>query len=88
MFLWRTDENYHQILPSLSVSLTLWVAKDPKCLHVRLTDAQAGLSLYCKHLSSCWFCHASAYHDDPKFSDRQVLANSADPDQSAPRGAA
>ena len=27
------------------------------------------------------------YQNDPKFSDRQVLANSADPDQTAPRGA-
>ena len=24
------------------------------------------------------------YHNDPKFSDRQVLANSADPNQTAP----
>ena len=28
-----------------------------------------------------------SYHNDPKFSDRLVLANSADPDQTAPRGA-
>ena len=27
------------------------------------------------------------YHNDPKFSDRQVWANSADRDQTAPRGA-
>ena len=27
------------------------------------------------------------YRNDPKFSDRYVLANSADPDQTAPRGA-
>ena len=27
------------------------------------------------------------YHNDPKFLDRQVWANSADPDQTAPRGA-
>ena len=27
------------------------------------------------------------YSTDPKFSDRQVRANSADPDQTAPRGA-
>ena len=27
------------------------------------------------------------YHNDPKFSDRQVWANSVDPDQTAPRGA-
>ena len=27
------------------------------------------------------------YHNDPKFSDRLILANSADPDQTAPRGA-
>ena len=26
-------------------------------------------------------------HNDPKFSNRQVHANSADPDQTAPRGA-
>ena len=27
------------------------------------------------------------YHNDPMFSDRLVWANSADPDQTAPRGA-
>ena len=27
------------------------------------------------------------YRNDPKFLDRQVWANSADPDQTAPRGA-
>ena len=27
------------------------------------------------------------YRNDPKFTDRQVWANSADPDQTAPRGA-
>ena len=27
------------------------------------------------------------YHNVPKFSDRQYWANSADPDQTAPRGA-
>ena len=30
---------------------------------------------------------SSKYRNDPKFSDRQVSANSADPDQTAPRGA-
>ena len=29
----------------------------------------------------------SVNRNDPKFSDRYVLANSADPDQTAPRGA-
>ena len=29
----------------------------------------------------------TVYHNDPKFLDRQVWANSADPDQTAPRGA-
>ena len=28
-----------------------------------------------------------AYRNDPKFSDRYTWANSADPDQTAPRGA-
>ena len=32
-------------------------------------------------------CHMSNYRNDLKFSDRQVWANSADPDQTAPRGA-
>ena len=30
---------------------------------------------------------ASKYRNDPKFSDRYAWANSADPDQTAPRGA-
>ena len=29
----------------------------------------------------------ASYRNDPKFSDRQVWANSADPEQTAPRGA-
>ena len=29
----------------------------------------------------------SYYRNDPKFSDRQVRANDADPDHTAPRGA-
>ena len=29
----------------------------------------------------------TAYRNDPKFSDKHVRANSADPDQTAPRGA-
>ena len=28
----------------------------------------------------------TSYHNDPKFSDRYAWANSADPDQTAPRG--
>ena len=31
--------------------------------------------------------HTLKQRNDPKFSDRQVWANSADPDQTAPRGA-
>ena len=31
--------------------------------------------------------HENLYRNDPKFSDRQAWANSADPDQTAPRGA-
>ena len=40
-----------------------------------------------------WFSHDAAqiiffnYRNDPKFLDKQVRANSADPDQTAPRGA-
>ena len=32
-------------------------------------------------------CLIIDYRNDPKFSDRQFWANSADPDQTAPRGA-
>ena len=38
------------------------------------------ISLYAGH----WI---SMYRNDPKFSDRYAWANSADPDQTAPRGA-
>ena len=31
--------------------------------------------------------YVNIYRNVPKFSDRQVWANSADPDQTAPRGA-
>ena len=31
--------------------------------------------------------YIQVYCNDPKFSDREVWANSADPDQTAPRGA-
>ena len=31
--------------------------------------------------------HMYMYRNDPKFSDRYAWANSADPDQNAPRGA-
>ena len=31
--------------------------------------------------------HQNSYRNDPKFSDRYAWANSADPDQTAPRGA-
>ena len=30
--------------------------------------------------------HMAGYHNDPKFLDRYAWANSADPDQTAPRG--
>ena len=33
------------------------------------------------------FCNNAHYRNDPKFSDRLFWANSADPDQTAPRGA-
>ena len=32
-------------------------------------------------------CEKQRYRNDPKFSDRLIWANSADPDQTAPRGA-
>ena len=33
------------------------------------------------------FLTVHVYRNDPKFSDKKVLANSADPDQTAPIGA-
>ena len=32
-------------------------------------------------------CHLGSYRNGPKFSERYAWANSADPDQTAPRGA-
>ena len=40
----------------------------------------------CLHILHCILL-ILAYHNDPKFSDRLVWANSADPDQTVPRGA-
>ena len=37
--------------------------------------------------SNTIFVHIYAYRNDPKCSDREIWANSADPDQTAPRGA-
>ena len=39
--------------------------------------------------NSCLYLTAmkDTYRNDPKFSDRYAWANSADPDQTAPRGA-
>ena len=43
------------------------------------------LDLYLSHaMKKPAFC---IYSNDPKFSDTQALANSVDPDQTAPRGA-
>ena len=36
---------------------------------------------------SCIVLQKLSYRNDPKFSDRYAWANSADPDQTAPRGA-
>ena len=43
---------------------------------------------YLISIAYCLFFHCiqSVYRNDPKFSDTQALANSADPDQTAPRG--
>ena len=86
---------------------TQWVPKDPSlglssCGQRRLWSdwaaAQADLSLRWAHKPFYWFCHEAAhfynYINDPKFSDRQVMANrqaiakrgSVDLEQTAPRG--
>ena len=49
------------------------------------------IKLYCFTVISCQILlilyMIFIYHNDPKFSDRYAWANSADPDQTAPRGA-
>ena len=48
-----------------------------------VTDSEATLHFYfCKYL--LYFLIKHCYRNVPKFSDRQVWANSADPDQTAP----
>ena len=45
---------------------------------------------YCLMSNDCYErvgMHNLTYRNDPKFSDRYTWANSADPDQTAPRGA-
>ena len=48
--------------------------------------AAVNFILVCSFVESEIF-YEQKYHNDPKFLDRQVWANSADPDQTAPRGA-
>ena len=76
-----------------------WVLSYPLSAQRRLwsdwADAQADLSLCWAHSHFVGFVMSwlksiyskMNYHNDPKFSDRQVWANSVDPDQTAPRGA-
>ena len=47
------------------------------------------IDLHLKSIWTLWTGHQKEkyYHNDPKFSDRYALAKSADPDQTAPRGA-
>ena len=53
-------------------------------VNIRATDF-----LVCLHLlfKLSFYQKKKTYRNDRNFSDRQVLASSADPDQTAPRGA-
>ena len=51
----------------------------------KLLKEESDLSLHCLLALIC--TKTSEYRNDPKFSDRSAWANSADPDQTAPRGA-
>ena len=60
-------------------------------------ESESDLALHCLQTSVCWktcdhvylsyFNKTFIYRNDHKFLDTQALANSADPDQTAPRGA-
>ena len=66
--------------------------KTHKKNNIKTTSNRAGLEVI-----DGWFCglmffwivfqSSHDYRNDPKFSDRYAWANSADPDQTAPRGA-
>ena len=59
------------------------LAKEP--LHLWNLGVFGGIYLNYPHISSAFA--GKSYRNDPKFSERQIWANSADPDQTAPRGA-
>ena len=77
---WASTQSHQSLL------CAQWVAKDTSFLHADSEDwsdwanAQADLSLRWSYMPFCWFCHEVAHL---KFSDRQIWANSADPDQTA-----
>ena len=84
LFLWRTEElflNYHQI-PSLS-SNTLIIIKYPHYHRI----SSLSVSLINWQMSEWVQCpiQSNNYRNDPKFSDRNAWANSADQGQTAPR---
>ena len=65
---------------SISKILSLYLASVAARAGVRLAWSQTP--------KTCFLFTRLIYRNDPKFSDRQYWANSADPDQSAPRGRA
>ena len=55
--------------------------------HQGLLRGLMDLGQHSKALTHCTGAIAERYRNDPKLPDRQMYANSADPDQTAPSGA-
>ena len=76
------------------LSCALWVAEEPKVTSAKTRSRLGGCPGWSENLLCAQVillvlsCLSSySYRNDPKFSDRYAWANSADPNQTAPRGA-
>ena len=62
--------------------------KSPKGGKYIMQFTKTSLPLFEREIRTAENCiHYCSYRNDPKFLDRYACANSADPDQTAPRGA-
>ena len=73
------------------IRLNIWCMPRLICVSARAKAMmfvcdEAAIKFWQQSMKFLWTSNLK-YRKDPKFSDRHIRANSADPDQTAPRGA-
>ena len=70
-----------------NISFTINPTTDPKICKAVKVEWKVYASWLTPYMVACAVYIHHRYPNDPKFSDRHAWASSADPDQTAPRGA-